>query len=80
MGKRRIKYVETTASLTPKMFDNLKDGYKQLVEKGCTSKQIYYTKKDADNAALMVRTRGQRNVYPYECLYDTHWHIGHKYT
>jgi uncharacterized membrane protein YgcG len=51
----------------------------QQIEKGCTSKQIYYSESQAHAVALTIRSTRGVNVYPYACKYCENWHIGHRY-
>lgn len=45
----------------------------------CGRKRIYVTRKAAKTAANRLRREtGHKNIYAYQCPYDTrHWHVGH---
>jgi hypothetical protein len=78
MGRRRTKSVNTDLS-NVREFKFRNHLFGDAEEKGCTGKYTYYNEKDAADAALMVRVRGEKNVYPYICVWCQNWHIGHKY-
>lgn len=51
---------------------------KAQIERGCTSKAIYYTLAQAKAVALNLRAINRVPVYPYACSYCDNYHIGHQ--
>lgn len=82
MGKRRTINKDMEESSLPLggalLPDPLK--FKTAEEKGCLSKETYYSQEQADGVALNIRASGQdKNVYPYACQFCSNYHIGHQY-
>lgn len=97
MGKRRIKFEEDVLVETAKSVDPLywvidaptSNGLPHLLaaqeeyrkEKTCTSKDTFYSQKEAAKAALMARVNTRhRNIHEYVCPYCSNWHIGHSFS
>lgn len=78
MGKRRIKtHFYTGPIMDSKLLIN-KD-FNQAIEKACTSKETYYSYKQANEQALYLRAYlNLKGIYPYKCHYCENWHIGHR--
>ena len=76
MGKRRIKKPKTAEPIV---------NYQPITSidpaiKACTSKTTYYSLEQAQEAALMARVNGSKNIYEYACRYCDNWHIGHRFS
>lgn len=49
-----------------------------LVERGCTSKVAFESRREALNLARNGR-RSNGQLHPYHCRYCDLWHLGHRH-
>ncbi len=47
-----------------------------LVDRGCTSKALYITRREAKSEARHGRHQ-DGSLHPYRCRYCDWWHLGH---
>lgn len=43
-----------------------------------TGKDIYFTAKSADRAAVKIGARADRELFKYRCRLCKHWHLTHQ--
>ena len=49
-----------------------------LVDRGCTSKSVFVSRREARSSAKHGRSQ-DGTLHPYRCRYCAGWHLGHRH-